>query len=1367
MAGKRNSDARRRKPSRRLANNGSKPAPTPGRVSSSTPRSSSPEAPAEAAAAAEDAGAAGAVWSNTRAGARAGRGYHFQDVVGAWLCSRLLSGELTADLVVPEGPEDLSCEGQSAWQVQVKSRQERVGDFSASEVAGHVLDVARRHTEREAAGLAGRPVLVLERPVAGELLARWGETLSALPADHALRQSLRTLGASRGLGDESVESAARLVGVYVLPWRVAAEQTRDAMAARHGLLPAAAEPAVLALRNAVAVCADANAQSSWTTRSGLNRTAVESVTAQAAALIDRQSLEDALASGLCEPLDFDSPLDAPSFYEGVEVQPGHIAAGLPEPRPDVTGRVVRALEQSAAVLVTGPSGVGKSTVMWAAAYATRHILWYRVHRLRDGDDVEKLVRLVRACGPSERSPVGLVIDAVGVGAAEAWDVLERELASVSGTVLLGSVRNEDLLPLRTLPSCAAVEVRLDEEVAARIHAGLIKTGATSAAHWREAFDAAAGLTLEYTHLLSRGRRLSDVLREQVRRRVIEGRGTELQIIARVATAHRWATELPLRRVESQIGADEGQFRAALARLHEEHLVHVRGTRLAGLHQLRSAALAEAVHELPPPALEETVPAVMQLLDDGQLQAFVVGVLIDAPHLDPAVLAQLGREIERRGTPEAWTAVLQALRLVDFHRRAGNWAESLGRHGVPPAHRPLTLQLALLGSEPIPQLRPDIVAAVAEIGQNAGAESPLRDCLLAGAYEAMAETLRTCADVTMAARFLGVLAGSAGDLPARVPHWPADSPLVAVLAQAPAGPLGDLLAAALAVSQDLALALFEASGGKARAFAKLRELSPWVVELGLYEQDGRPVARARLLHVSDRAQPDVDQAVRDFARVLLRCLPACESVDVQALLPGGTPIQIGDYVSGQSRLQRRYDHSATAVAWNRLRSQVAAAAAGTVDPTARALAARTLVVDAYRYTQALAQAWAVSRDRPGEAARLEAQRVSLRARADALTLPVIRADLFNSPVDETAERGSDELHTLVQGIADSLTSRMHATEPNWGSLAAFTGNVLRKSLVRVGDNERWALIAEGRPGELDLLDELLADLHAVLAEMAWGGMAPSEVVGAARAGAYPGALRRVADLARSRAAGRSRTWTIAFRAEAQAEGLNVEVWSRPSARPDGVDWPAEQIAIGVHVATIAEWTVVPEKISQILPHDPAADGGRSPVLVVPLVDGSPLRLLARQVQTSLWPGQDLLESWTPQLGPPRPTPLTEAATQAHQALQGLSGVAALVVRRDMVPDVANYAEQEALWYRAAMQAVEELDTDDAVVAEVAGYLRGLADRVQAEFHAAPAEGSTLAAGIAVGVVRGSSDDLAALDALLGLALQWDVSPGVARQLLDDL
>lgn len=151
-------------------------------------------------------GPAESLWTKTRSGARAGRGFHYQDAVGAWLCGRVLSGRLAIDRIVPEGFEDLSCEGPISWHVQVKSRQERVGDFTAADVAGHLVAMAKAHAERAAAGVTDRAILVLERPVAGELFTHWDRPLSVLPTGHPVLREFATKAAHAGLNRDEIDA---------------------------------------------------------------------------------------------------------------------------------------------------------------------------------------------------------------------------------------------------------------------------------------------------------------------------------------------------------------------------------------------------------------------------------------------------------------------------------------------------------------------------------------------------------------------------------------------------------------------------------------------------------------------------------------------------------------------------------------------------------------------------------------------------------------------------------------------------------------------------------------------------------------------------------------------------------------------------------------------------------------------------------------------------------------------------------------------------------------------------------------------------------------------------------------------------------
>ena len=69
----------------------------------------------------------------------------------------------------------------------------------------------------------------------------------------------------------------------------------------------------------------------------------------------------------------------------------------------------------------------------------RHALWYRVRRLSDAEDVEALARLALSCNASAATPVGFVVDGVGIegispGIASLTDFMGGPLYTLSDPV---------------------------------------------------------------------------------------------------------------------------------------------------------------------------------------------------------------------------------------------------------------------------------------------------------------------------------------------------------------------------------------------------------------------------------------------------------------------------------------------------------------------------------------------------------------------------------------------------------------------------------------------------------------------------------------------------------------------------------------------------------------------------------------------------------------------------------------------------------------------------------------------------------------------------------------------------------------------
>lgn len=144
-----------------------------------------------------------------------------------------------------------------------------------------------------------------------------------------------------------------------------------------------------------------------------------------------------------------------------------------------------------------------------------------------------------------------------------------------------------------------------------------------------------------------------------------------------------------------------------------------------------------------------------------------------------------------------------------------------------------------------------------------------------------------------------------------------------------------------------------------------------------------------------------------------------------------------------------------------------------------------------------------------------------------------------------------------------------------------------------------------------------------------------------------------------------------------------------------------------------------------------------------------------------------DSWGTALPVAHPTPLTDAAIDAHQALQCLSGLAHLMTLRDPDPRQQSVADQAVAQLGQALRVISELRPGDSVIGAVVELLSSLARRVESEFAAGAArlepELPHLAISLAQGVTGDPTEDHLQLEGLMGVTLHWDLDPGRAAWL----
>ena len=1287
-------------------------------------------------------------WRDGRPGPWAGRGFHFQEAVGAWLAAKVAAGSIRADAVVPEGLEDMSLEGEEPWHVQVKSRGEHLGPFPASKAAKHILDAWKRHDVRDEAGSS--LLVVLERGVRAEPpSADLEKTLAESLSDGSrLLGRLGAEGERRGVAGSDIDRLLSSTVLVVISWNEIVAETVSLLGRLVEIPPAGLLSVANQLRVVVADASDCNAARDYGGRRVLGLTELVGTIERMAELVDSAWLNAAVKAGVCETLEYgyqEPSDDSGRFYEGEATQPFHVASGLVVHRPDVIGEISSGLEERSAVVITGPSGVGKSAVLWTLPRELPGVLWCRVRRLAD-EDVPLIVRLARSYLALPFSRVGFLVDSAGTGDFAGWARLRAEAAAVPGMLVVATARGEDLMTLGDLAECATVAVRLDEHAAETIHTGLVRRGATDAAHWREAFDQSGGLTLEFAHMLTRGQRLRDVIDGQIRRRIQEGRHHELEVLALASVANRWSAAVSTSDVARASGLSDFELREALERLDAEHLVVERNGRVEGLHRLRSTAICEAVHELPPPVLGETIGKVVPLVPTSQLHRFIAAMLSDNPDARGVVIEAACGEALESGRVAAY---LQGLRLADFRHQANRWNEIAEQHSIPIAVRPMLFAFAVVKIAP-PGVFPDEVKEAWEAMVATTGRASRDELLVVVGRSGIARLVTSTSDIRKATQLLAVLADADAGLAAAIAAAIADEPtLASALQEAPLKALADCVAAAYDAAPSLALSLMEAIGGETAVIQRIRADNPWITRLEVQEGDGGLVGLARFLYVSDSLQSDPDEEAHRLGRTLLRCLPRIRSVDVQAVLPGDKELAIGGDVRGVSRIRRENDRATPGVAWVQARTRIAVALLAEAD-TARLAAALPMLSEAADLVRQVGTAAVTGRppDRNCD------QRIrALHHSGRNLRPPYGQARIGDTAIlEQKTPDLKDDLYGLVVSITGNVIPRFLRGPSGYRELAAYiAGTVIGKELDGV-ISEPWQLVGiSGHPRSLDDLRTALENLCEVVDELANDGADTERIRRSALAGASAQALRRAAETCRRAKTRRQQKRRQEVQAACQATGLRANVFDSAHGLATTIEY-----RVSVELGSLFEWRGAVEELEAALRPNQRAD---ETYLFVPLRHNRPVPGQAMKLIFSLWsdPNPDGLDK----LPDPHSSELADTFDQAQRPLQQLSGICCLRAEQRTQDKVQNVIEELVSQSAAACEKLRELP-DNPVVDGLLSIVHELAVRVQAE-NADTSTEPNLAAQTTPLDHDEITDEFQMITHANLIALEWDIDPQAATEL----
>lgn len=610
------------------------------------------------------------LWTDLRHGSRNVAGVTWQVNVCVYLLIAAYAGEVDFARITPEGYEDADCERADGTRTFVQMKEKEAGD---GRLAAAAVADALHHAEQSARGAT---VAIITDAGLGSGLgfSGWVKSLADDSSAQAVEDVISAL-IQRGYGELAARSILGRAHLISLPYRVR-DLAESLLVRRSGCHPTVAS---IALSRLTELIATASADQRATTPATARRFAihdVDSILADAQDAVDISGLDAAVTSGVCVTADFLTPAPTPArtFYLGVDGAPGHIAANLDVVRPVELAMCGEGLSSEKSVIIVGASGSGKSILLWRAARdlvpGARVV---RVRRTQDRQDADLLARHVRLLRPSEASPVLVVADDLGRPPSAAWPDAARQLRELPFTLLLAAARSEDFRSDNLVGSTRIIVPRLDPATARSLADGIAQTGLQQQMHVEEAIELCDGLLMEFIALMTTGQRLEQVLTSQAAGLTAPGRELQREAARLLTAAHSLGFSLDADRLGNalSVGPDVAQVGDALGVLRDEYVVVQDGRTWRGLHELRSAALTELLHENPPPTLGATLGRVAEALDPDHLGWMLRRVSERAPELLP----ELSRAIEHVLTDPS-TSPRQVAEILEGAERADNMRYAL-------------------------------------------------------------------------------------------------------------------------------------------------------------------------------------------------------------------------------------------------------------------------------------------------------------------------------------------------------------------------------------------------------------------------------------------------------------------------------------------------------------------------------------------------------------------------------------------------------------------------------------------------------------------------------------------------------------------
>jgi len=1204
-------------------------------------------------------------WKQSRRGAWAGRGFHYQHLVVVTLLLHQWAGKSKCGLVVPEGLEDCVVEypEKEVW-IQVKSRKE--GEFRVNEIK----DIRQSMREKASSLNLGRQfehLIVVEKNCFDCFVLSFNDlhklqdgslVVCTAPVEDALEILISTLNVADVIADKIVSDLYRYV----------------------------------------AETSERNASLNYASRERISVSDIENRICTLLEAVDPSAIEEALKKHFIKPIDFKTPLQERSFYLGVKAQPGHIAQHLIVERPEESQAVEKTLKQKRFLLISGPSGSGKSALLWlACSKLTKEIRWFSINVNLDVDAIQSVVNFIKSKLTDTSIPIGIAFDEIGSVNKDAFNALYEEISCIPKVYLLGSIRAEDKFLIRNAADIAFVPIVLSENLAESIWEKLKAEGASNWEHWREPFENSDGLMLEYVHLLTKGERLQKVIDQQILQREKEDREDELAIIRSCSVICSQGAEVDVEKLLRQLGLSKQQGRKALHRLIDEHLIFEnRPGVLGGAHQLRSLALRKASHDEMIYQWRDTYWSSIGAATKETLP-FIVRSAFNVPPEDiENTYKAVGKILENVESAEDFAAILTGVGQAAISYCVDLFIKCLAAHEVPRS----LWSFASMFVDPktnIPEMDQfvewdNLRQAVLAYRKKGKVDFRL-ECLNKIALE---PAIPQCSNLRETLHLMSCCVPMVGLNGINVTM----APDIELENDFDIHEVADLLSVAETISLDCAKALHQAFGGNDNLFRWIYEQIPWVTYPEITENDeGKIVARADYHLIFQEEQVDPHAKIVEICELLKALTPTSNILASEVITPSGDKIDASLALSWSKEIPRENLHPKTIVAWNVAFRQMLLAKVSEESLTSYVLVMSDLLVKTEQVFRKYTEKWIRGKPISGtDQIASEINHILEEVKKHAYASQVQVAEKMLSPGEE---RGIDEsFSSLISGILGNLAPRLlkAGNGENTKGTAVFASDLVAQS-ERYTNSEIWRVVDKKPEETLIAISKRLKAVSCILHEMNFDRITCTNVV--IRAAKKAGTRSRIFAAERWCVQNSEKRYfnkIKEIKSGLERQGKSVDFYYKEIDQQDSWVWPPKEVAIVFEINDLEEEMFFLDEVYEVVQ---GVLKGDFPYCFVPCLKGFLLDNFAlHPVNNRPFPVENFKGRWGDVIGLPcLSVPIIPLIDKALNACGTLSGI---ISCRDL--DELNVLE-ETLFDRA-LETFESAHSEIVKTAEITNHANDL-------------------------------------------------------------